>query len=927
MLSTDSFRFDVAFSFSGSHRNSVRDIATLLRDTLGQERVFFDEWFEHELLGSDMDALLQRIYHQQSLIVVADLSEEYSDRPWCQVEARAIRALRFDIDTARDDTKRLRLLNLRLGSGSVPGVFNTEAYLDAYNKTASECAELILARLKLLRSRMAENFEPLRPAQTSPPDIPFFDDVPLYFQNREPEQAKIRSFLLHPSMRLLRVFGASGNGKTVLVHRVLNELMADGASPRHFKAVIVLNAAQPDGISISSLVSELTEQLKLRLPLHQREGDVANQLLSILSELRRERVVVFIDEFELVVDSTTRGTKPEAAALISLILRQVRSPLKLILTTVFEPNDLALFVPSLQDRIVVNPLDSPHGENLLRQCDADGKVGLRDVSSELLTLACNFLDNSPRELEFLYWYLWTHPSTTLDQVLRNEDILHHNSTEFFVDKTFVWLDSDTQKAAKALAIFGRPIKPEAVSYLLRSSGDETNALARLSQLYDMGFAHRQGQSYYLQPIQRQYVLQQIPALRSWNEHSDLAFSRDLLYARAADYFAEVRKGDQRDAPEDVSTALDEFELRCYAGDYERAGRLLLEVDVAGLIVRGRFGRLVELHEQLRGKLRDPALRMDSLVRLGIAYYRLGNCSSAVNCFQMALAIATGQNVRTEAIIKGNLGNCYAALGRTHHAIRIYSEALEDLASLSDDGSRATVLQCLGNRYADLGDLSAAASHYERAFERYDALLSGRDLGPRGDAAVLAEVMEGRALLLANIASLRIDQRRFSEAIHAASEAYSVGIKLRSALVQIGSKYNLAAANLYIGNLDVARSEIAAAQKLDVPQLNHQVFALLGIIAFRQKDIENSRRVFPRAIEYANSLVALNKLDYGALDFISLSEFGLSLCGVSDRALSAKAAYRSARAINKDSGVVTRFMTLFRALTLDVQYGGTAPFDE
>src|ERR1035438_9918672 len=120
MPSGDAFRFDVAFTFAGAHRDKVRSIAGILRAKLGDDRVFFDEWFEHEILGSDMDALLQRLYYEQSLMVVADLSDEYADRPWCQVEGRAIRALRFDIDSARDETKRLRMLDARFGTGSVP---------------------------------------------------------------------------------------------------------------------------------------------------------------------------------------------------------------------------------------------------------------------------------------------------------------------------------------------------------------------------------------------------------------------------------------------------------------------------------------------------------------------------------------------------------------------------------------------------------------------------------------------------------------------------------------------------------------------------------------------------------------------------------------------------------------------------------------
>src|SRR4029434_8235032 len=70
----------------------------------------------------------------ESLFVVADLSDEYVGRPWCQAEARAIRALRFEIDPARDEIQRLRLLNVRFDLGNVPGIFNTTAYLDGIAK-------------------------------------------------------------------------------------------------------------------------------------------------------------------------------------------------------------------------------------------------------------------------------------------------------------------------------------------------------------------------------------------------------------------------------------------------------------------------------------------------------------------------------------------------------------------------------------------------------------------------------------------------------------------------------------------------------------------------------------------------------------------------------------------------------------------------
>ena len=156
----DAFRFDVAFSFAGPHREKVRAVAELVSAKLGREKVFYDDWYKHEILGDDMDVLLQSFYHEESLMVVADLSEEYAGRPWCRAEARAIRALRFNLDPARDQTGRLRLLNARFGDGEVPGVFKTTAYLDGVNDTPEQCAELILKRHVLLVQRMAGKPKP-----------------------------------------------------------------------------------------------------------------------------------------------------------------------------------------------------------------------------------------------------------------------------------------------------------------------------------------------------------------------------------------------------------------------------------------------------------------------------------------------------------------------------------------------------------------------------------------------------------------------------------------------------------------------------------------------------------------------------------------------------------------------------------------------
>jgi hypothetical protein len=213
-------------------------------------------------------------------------------------------------------------------------------------------------------------------------------------------------------------------------------------------------------------------------------------------------------------------------------------------------------------------------------------------------------------------------------------------------------------------------------------------------------------------------------------------------------------------------------------------------------------------------------------------------------------------------------------------------------------------------------LNAASTHYAKALDIYETLIGKAQHAGTSDVSRLVELKEEHALLLINLACLRIDERQFSEGIKLASTARAAGEELGSALIQCGAQCTLATLYVYAGAHEIARTTIEAARKFDVPQLNHEVFVLFGIIAFRQKDIDTARRAFLRAVEFASSLTVLNPSNYKALDTVALSEYGLVLCGMSDHAAASTSAYRTARKINSDSGVMSRLKSLFAALTAD-----------
>ena len=145
------YRFSVAISFAGDNKRSiVRSVATILRDKLGDGRVFFDEWFEAELAGHDANIVLQTIYQKSSYLVVTCVCQSYNEKPWPQDEWRAIQSFERTLrDAGSENKKRLRFLPLRFGDGNVDGLFDTAIVPDVRERSPAQIAELILQRLKL----------------------------------------------------------------------------------------------------------------------------------------------------------------------------------------------------------------------------------------------------------------------------------------------------------------------------------------------------------------------------------------------------------------------------------------------------------------------------------------------------------------------------------------------------------------------------------------------------------------------------------------------------------------------------------------------------------------------------------------------------------------------------------------------------------
>jgi hypothetical protein len=211
-------RFAVAFSFAGEQRQLVLAVAQEVEGILGRSTVFYDDWYAHWIAGQDADLVLQSVYREKAELVVVCVSRAYGDKPWTQAEHRAVRARLMQAAAAGD---RHEVLPVRVGDGEVEGVPFTEIVPDIRDKTPTEAAELIVARLNLIRGQSSD---------MGPTDSQWPSDVPvLQWPMADHGEARVAfaNLLCEASPKLaLLVRGVSETGKSHMSKQMIRNAMS-----------------------------------------------------------------------------------------------------------------------------------------------------------------------------------------------------------------------------------------------------------------------------------------------------------------------------------------------------------------------------------------------------------------------------------------------------------------------------------------------------------------------------------------------------------------------------------------------------------------------------------------------------------------------------------------------------------------------------
>ena len=818
--------------------------------------------------------------------------------------------------------------------------------------------------------------------------------APTYFQNRHIETQLIGDFLKDESKRLMTIVGRGGIGKTATVCRVLKALergsLPGDLGPLDVEGIIYLSAIGSRRVNAphfyEDLLALLPPDVSRRAEAIVRDARARPEakMRALLEAFPAGRTLVLLDNFEDVVDPATHAiTDAELDEALRALLTLPHHGVKVVLTTRIAPRALNLREPGRQSRLDLDDgLESPYAETILREMDADGKLGLRAAPDALLSRARAGTRGFPRALEALAAILAVDRDTTLEEILdRASTLLPDEVTHALVGDAFSRLDPIAQRVMQALAIYGRPVPPAALDYLLQPHQPGIDSAPVLARLVNMHFARKETGRYYLHPVDREYALSRLttgdPSDRKEDEPP---FTRYGLLHRAAEYFEQARlPRESWKSIEDLWPQLAEFELRHDGQDYETAGWIITAISSDYLRLWGWNRVVAELIERLVSRVLSPRLRSWLFAEQGQAYLDLGQANRAISCHEQALDIdrEVGDR-RGEGIDLGNLGLAHAALGRAEQSIDYHEQALDIDREVGDRRGEVTDLGNLGARpYRDLGRAERAIGYYEQALaiarEVGDRRGEGAALGSLGSAyaalgqteraigyheqalAMYREVGDRRGegvclgyLGLAHASLGRFeraiglyeqalaihrevgDQRnegrflrerswidiaegRYEDATTRARDAVRIGEETGDPAIVSRGNGNLALALVGLGDLPGARDAAESARRHDVPLNNHNILALLGLIALRQGDRAAATEAFSAAVAHADVMFDRCRENYNALDARGLALAGLAVLEGGHRAAEASAAYRAARGITTAAGIVGRVRLLLELL--------------
>jgi len=863
-------------------------------------------------------------------------------------------------------------------------------YLDQYlnNKEESEKRTEERIQLSIERERRPERTNisiPTYKIINHPPTI-----APSHFQDRNEQTDLVVKFLQSNSIKFITIIGRGGSGKTAMVCRLLKSLekgiLLDNSKGIDISGIIYMSEIGSRPISFPNLFTDLSllvEENKRQHLMQLQENTqstVISKLNALLNLLPSKPIIVLLDNFEDKIDPELHNMKDtELREALIHLLKLTNHQIKFIITTRIPSIDFDFIEPGRQRRIDLNAgLESPYAENVLRELDADGHLGLKGASEDLLKKIRDTTRGFPKALETFYAILSADRSTSIQELLKTI-IPTETLTQTLIGEAYNRLSETDQKVMQGLAIFGFPVLPSGIDYLLKKYIPNIDSSRSLKRLVNMRFVRNDGREYYLHPLDREYALSRIPNKNSADEN--FFFFKKELFGIAAEYMRQIGlPRNEWKTLNDIIPQIREFYLLVESDDSYNA-KYTLE-DLSDFFDRkGGFSLKLEMAEKLEQIASDYSTKKVALELQASSYWRKGDLDEAVKHQKKLLENLEEDTDKFEKLrVKGNLLIIERELKTPQENLESFLFLLDEFKTNYPWNKQilAVTHHNVSQSYKELGYYEKAIEHAKESLkiteqhEEIDAIEGathnyGIAIEPinRNEAifcykkAIEMAQQSGNPLWKANhlsaLAGCYFNVERIDDAIKIINEAIEIRKEIADLGGEAGNHRELASFFLYQGKISEANivfnKAFGQAKDLGIKltdyyetlteiliwenkieeafesinealqsniNSSYQLNNIAGIICCLLFKVSSSIDHFTRALNEAEVYISRCTKNAGAFAAKGLALSGLAKLGIEYEKNRDEAikAYIQARDLDNGKGVIQLRYKLFKLLTID-----------
>lgn len=760
------------------------------------------------------------------------------------------------------------------------------------------------------------------------------------FCDRDDSMRLLQSKLADQAIGLVVLESRNGMGKTALLRR-LRELCERGLAPISLTAFVYFSARGYRWITVPTLLADLTQAIpdpasQQRLHDLVRDKPWRTVFDEVLAELSGRPVAVVVDDADALFDSQGEWRDRDLDELVTALAERSDHRVILVMSMTEIPRGLARPV---RVRRRMYPLSLSKGLP-----PEDAMVLMRDLDDDLLVASDaelaplhHLTAGHPRALELIVGLLRTRGDVTVDRIpglLQDTSQSGDASTilKALVALIIVELRREEKRVLQALAVFARPVRPDAVSYLLKQTVPNLRAKTVLDGLVWRFLVYRYGDHYCLPPKpDGEFVLSTLLTREDAGQSSTLTL--DTLWLRGAAYFSDQQTGVVPSRIDDLWPWFGEIELRLRAGQHEKALDLMDELDDKHLTRWGQSHVLSSWRNELREKLQGPALKGRNLFYLFAARRQQEGHRTDFVDIEAALGYARGSNDPSvnEVSVTLQFANALFERGDLSAAIDRYNHVVEQAGLYGLLRDKVDACAGLSVCLAKTGSFGPAEEQLREAFHVLDqmdpinqdeprALLLLNEAwlaGQRGRYATARRSLEEGYRLAENsagqllVGSFRRGQAenalalgRLADAVRLAEQAAEIGLRLDNHRLLREANTIRSLALLEAGDLAAAALAIDAATRYATTSAALSALGVQGLVAFRQGDDAKARGAFYHALSLCQPLSRGDEQDR---DYQLSDARGVVLCGLAllDEAFTvddAVQAFIEARGIASEPGV-------------------------